>query len=99
MVSLRDSFKLSLDKSLKNRDSTATATLRLIIAAIKDSDIQLRSKKKDENISDQEILNLLQNMIKQRKESVKIGSHYKNPGEVIYLEKDKGITRRVEYVE
>ena len=74
MVSLRDSFKLSLDKSLKNRDSTATATLRLIIAAIKDSDIQLRSKKKDENISDQEILNLLQNMIKQRKESVKIYS-------------------------
>ena len=45
MVSLRDGFKLSLDKSLKNRDSTATATLRLIIAAIKDSDIQLRSKK------------------------------------------------------
>ena len=38
-------------------------------------------------------------IISHRKESVKIGSHYKNPGEVIFLEKDKGITRRVEYVE
>ena len=38
-------------------------------------------------------------IISHRKESVKIGSHYKNPGEVIYLEKDKGITRRVDYVE
>ena len=38
-------------------------------------------------------------IISHRKESVKIGSHYKNPGEVIYLEKEKGITRRVDYVE
>ena len=86
MVSLRDSFKLSLDKSLKNRDSTATATLRLIIAAIKDSDIQLRSKKKDENISDQEILNLLQNMIKQRKESVNI---YSEAGRVDLMKREE----------
>ena len=86
MVSLRDSFKLSLDKSLKNRDSTATATLRLIIAAIKDSDIQLRSKKKDENISDQEILNLLQNMIKQRKESVKV---YSEAGRVDLMKREE----------
>lgn len=38
-------------------------------------------------------------IISHRKESVKIGSHYKNPGEVIFLEKTKGITRRVDYVE
>tara|TARA_R100000482_G_C4997527_1_gene90101 strand:+ start:67 stop:468 length:402 start_codon:yes stop_codon:yes gene_type:complete len=38
-------------------------------------------------------------IISHRKESVKIGSHYKNPGEVIFLEKDKGITRRVDYIE
>jgi DNA repair exonuclease SbcCD ATPase subunit len=36
-------------------------------------------------------------VISHRKESTTIGSHYKNPGEVIYLEKKNGITRRVEY--
>ena len=38
-------------------------------------------------------------IISHRKESVTIGSHYKNPGEVILLEKEKGITRRVEFAE
>ena len=38
-------------------------------------------------------------VISHRKESVTIGSHYKNPGEVILLEKEKGITRRVEFAE
>ena len=74
MVSLRENIKNSLDTSLKKRDEVSTATLRLILAAVKDHDIQFRSKKKGEQISDEEILNLLQNMIKQRKESVKIYS-------------------------
>ena len=72
MVSFRENIKNSLDTSLKNRDEISTATLGLILAAIKDHDIQFRTKKKGELISDEEILNLLQNMIKQRKESVKI---------------------------
>lgn len=38
-------------------------------------------------------------VISHRKESIKIGSHYKNPGEVIYLEKENGITRRVDFNE
>ena len=44
------------------------------MAAIKDHDIQYRTKKSGELISDEEILNLLLNMVKQRKESVKIYS-------------------------
>ena len=52
----------------------ATSTIRLILAAIKDHDIQFRTKKSGELISDEDILNLLLNMIKQRKESVKIYS-------------------------
>ena len=38
-------------------------------------------------------------IISHRKESVKIGSHHENPGDVIYLEKKNGITRRVEFKE
>ncbi len=74
MKSLREKIKLSLDQNLKNRDEIATSTVRLILAAVKDHDIQFRTKKKGEFISDEDILNLLLNMIKQRKESVKIYS-------------------------
>ena len=74
MQSLREKIKLSLDQNLKNRDEIATSTIRLILAAIKDHDIQFRAKKNGELISDEDILNLLLNMIKQRKESVKIYS-------------------------
>ena len=78
MISKYDFFKrkikLSLDNNVKNRDEIATSTVRLILAAIKDHDIQFRTKKKGDLIADEEILNLLLNMIKQRKESVKIYS-------------------------
>ena len=74
MTSLRENIKKSLDDNLKKRDNIATATLRLILAAVKDSDIENRGKKKGDTISDQQILLLLQNMVKQRKESVDIYS-------------------------
>ena len=74
MQSLREKIKLTLDQNLKSRDEIATSTVRLILAAIKDHDIQYRTKKNGDSISDEEILNLLLNMIKQRKESVKIYS-------------------------
>ena len=74
MESLRENIKVSLDESLKKRDDIATSTMRLILAAIKDSDIEFRTKKKGDLIPDLDILNLLQNMIKQRKESVTIYS-------------------------
>ena len=38
-------------------------------------------------------------IISHRKESVKIGAHYKNDGGVIFLEKKNGITRRVDFTE
>ena len=44
MTSLRENIKKSLDDNLKKRDNIATATLRLILAAVKDSDIENRSK-------------------------------------------------------
>ena len=60
MQSLREKIKLTLDQNLKSRDEIATSTVRLILAAIKDHDIQYRTKKKGDSISDEEILSLLQ---------------------------------------
>ena len=38
-------------------------------------------------------------IISHRKESIKIGTHYKNPGEVIFLQKEHGITKRIDFTE
>ena len=72
MESIRIKIKDSLTHNLKNKDEVAISTIRLILAAIKDHDIQNRTKKDNSEITDEEILNLLQKMIKQRHESVSI---------------------------
>ena len=72
MSDLREKFKNFLDFNIKKQDDIAISTTRLILAAVKDRDIEYRSKNEENHISDSEILNLLQNMVKQRKESVKI---------------------------
>ena len=74
MESLREKIKSSLNENLRKKDETAVSTLRLVLAAIKDSDIEFRTKKKGELIGDDDILSLLINMVKQRKESVEIYS-------------------------
>ena len=72
MSNLRIELKSYLDASIKKKDDLSVSTVRLIIAAIKDRDIEYRAKNEANEINDPEILNLIQNMIKQRKESVKI---------------------------
>ncbi|HBC07200.1 MAG TPA: glutamyl-tRNA amidotransferase [Rhodospirillaceae bacterium] len=69
---LREQISAALKTSIKSKEACATATLRLISAAIKDRDIAARDKGNQEGISDEEILSLLQSMIKQRVESADI---------------------------
>ena len=45
MVDLRQKLKSALENGLKNKDEIAVATIRLIIAALKDRDIENRTKK------------------------------------------------------
>jgi len=55
--------------ALKAGDKVALSTIRLIAAALKDRDITARGNGISEGISDDEILLMLQTMIKQRRES------------------------------
>jgi uncharacterized protein len=57
--------------ALKARDQRRTATLRAINAAIQDRDIEARGRGKGP-LSDDEILVVLQKMVKQREESLAI---------------------------
>ncbi|MDY6407158.1 MAG: GatB/YqeY domain-containing protein [Pseudomonadota bacterium] len=67
---IREQIKSKLIESMKNKDEKTTATLRLINAAIKDKDIDARSKGNMNGIDDAGVLSLLQTMIKQRRESI-----------------------------
>lgn len=69
---LRERLNEELKKAMLAKDQLATATLRLILAALKDRDIAARGKGKSEGIGDDEILSMLQTMIKQRRESIEM---------------------------
>ena len=56
--------------AIKNKDKESINSIRLILAAIKDKEIALRSEDKNKEISEEIIFNILKNMIKQRKESI-----------------------------
>ena len=67
---IREQIKSKLVEAMKAKDEKATGTLRLINAAIKDKDIDARSKGNMNGIDDAGVLSLLQTMIKQRRESI-----------------------------
>ena len=69
---LREQISAALKTSIKEKNACATATLRLINAAIKDRDIAARDKGNQDGITNEEILSLLQSMIKQRHESAQV---------------------------
>lgn len=67
---MREGFMTSLKEAMKAGDKMRVSTLRLMQAAIKDKDIEARGLGK--TVSDDDILALLQKMVKQRQESLAI---------------------------
>ncbi|MEC7674862.1 MAG: GatB/YqeY domain-containing protein [Pseudomonadota bacterium] len=68
---LRQTLSDALKTAMRDKEGRTVATLRLIIAALKDKDIAARASDGDDQIDDNEILAMLQSMIKQRQDSVK----------------------------
>jgi uncharacterized protein YqeY len=66
---LRDRFTADMKEAMKAGDKGRLGAVRLIQAALKDKDIEARGNGK-EPLSDEEILALLQKMVKQRQESI-----------------------------
>jgi len=67
---LRQDLNNALKEAMKSKDARTTSTLRLILAALKDRDIANRSADAREGIGEDDILKLLQTMIKQRRDSI-----------------------------
>ena len=73
-----------LNESLKNKDKSIFPTLRLIISAIKD--FKIASKIREQTLKDQDVIQILKKMTKQRNDSCEA---YKKAGRDDLLEKEK----------
>ena len=68
-MSIREEITNQLKEAMINKNTNLVNTLRLIKASIKDKDIIAKGNGKGD-ITDQEIISVLQTMIKQRKASI-----------------------------
>lgn len=76
-LAMREKFSSELKTAMKAGEKRRVGTIRMILAALKDKDIEARGQGK--TVSDEDILALLQKMTKSRKESQEI---YEKAGRV-----------------
>jgi len=91
---LRNELSESLKEAMRAKDKCATSTLRLVLAALKDRDIAARPDGEKAEVDDNEILSMLETMVKQRRESIKMYDQGGRPelaererGEIVIIEK------------
>lgn len=69
---LRTDLNEALKTAMKTRDLRAVSTLRLILAGLKDRDIAARPKGIADGIGEEEIVEMLHKMVRQRRESIEL---------------------------
>jgi hypothetical protein len=69
---LRARLNDELKVAMKAKDQRATSTLRLILAALKDRDIAARDRGVTDGIGEDEIVEMMQKMVRQRRESIEL---------------------------
>ena len=67
---LRDKFSSAMKEAMRSKDRRRLSTIRLIMAAVKDRDISVRTES-DSKVGDSEIIDILSKMVKQRNDSIK----------------------------
>jgi uncharacterized protein YqeY len=82
---LRERLNDALKVAMKAKERCKVSTLRLILAALKDREIAVRSGGKADGVGDDEILQLLAKMIRQRRESIRL---YEEGGRVDLAESE-----------
>ncbi len=83
---IRDKISQVLKDAMRAKDEVKTTTLRMVNAAIKQKDIDVARARRDQHISQDEVLNLLQSLIKSRRESIEL---YKQGGRQDLVDKEE----------
>ena len=86
-MNLRQKIETDYKKALKSKDKNKISTYRLILAGIKDLDINNRSGPEKKETDNEDIKKLLKKMIKQRSESIEV---YKKNNRNDLLEIEQG---------
>ena len=86
-MSIRDKIETEYKNALKSKNKNKISTYRLILAGIKDLDINNRSGPDKKDTDDEDIKKLLKKMIKQRSESIEV---YKKNNRNDLLEIEQG---------
>jgi len=84
---LRQRLNDDLKTAMKARDQETTSTLRMVLAGLKDRDIAARPSGNTTGIDEAGIIDMLQKMVKQRKESIEL---YKQGGRQELVDKEQG---------
>ena len=71
-MSLRQTLTDAMKDAMKAKQPARLATIRMILAALKDRDIAARSEDNRDLVPDDDILTLLAKMVKQREESAAV---------------------------
>ena len=66
---LRETLSEAMKTAMRERDARATATIRMVMAAVKSADIEARPKGVADGVGDEDIAGIMQKLIKQRRES------------------------------
>ena len=70
MPTLRQAFADRLKQALKARDARSVSTVRSMLAALKERDVAARGQGNVEGVAEAEIQQMLQSMIRQRREAI-----------------------------
>jgi len=71
-MALRDTLTTALKESMKAGDQRRVSTVRMIMAALKERDIDARGKGNPNGIEEGDIQRMMQGLIKQRREAIEL---------------------------
>jgi uncharacterized protein len=90
---LRNQLSSALKDAMKAKELLTVSTVRLILAALKDRDIAARTRGQTDGIDEVEIVDMLQKMIRQRRESIAL---YEQGGRLELAEREQGEIKIIE---
>lgn len=85
MSQLRAQISENMKQAMRDKDALTLSTLRLVISALKDKDIEKRVEGSE--VTDADVLAVLQKMLKQREESLKT---YRDAGRDDLADQEQG---------
>ncbi|MBU6459907.1 MAG: GatB/YqeY domain-containing protein [Proteobacteria bacterium] len=69
-MTLRQQISDDMKQAMRDRDTVRLGTVRLLLSAVRQQEIDKRSSDKEESLNDQGVIDVIRKMIKQRRDSI-----------------------------